>query len=304
MTPLRQRMLEDMKMRNLSPHTQEAYSRAVAKFAKHFGKSPDQLGREDIRTYLLALIQRGASWSLYNQVRCALHFFYRVTLHKDWPKEVIVCAKAPKRLPIVLSRGEVGHFLGVIRNRAMFTTLYATGLRASELLALQVSDLDSARMVIRVCQGKGRKDRYVMLSPRLLSLLRQYWREHRPNSWLFPGQTAEQPMHRGSLGVICKYLARRAGLAKKVTPHRLRHSFATHLLEAGTNIRTIQALLGHRSLRTTALYTYVSMETVVTTKSPLDLLDLPGSAAAVLTPAAEAKLPDLVSATEEGEGAP
>jgi site-specific recombinase XerD len=160
MTPLRQRLLEDMKMRNLSPHTQEAYLRAVAKFAQHFGKSPDQLGREDIRAYLLALIQRGSSWSLYNQVRCALHFFYRVTLKKDWPREEI-------------------QLLGAIRNlkhRAMLTTLYATGLRASELLALLISDIDSQRMVLRVQQGKGQKDRYVMLSPRLLELLRQYWR--------------------------------------------------------------------------------------------------------------------------------
>src|SRR5437899_2854834 len=145
MTPLRQRMLEDMQMRNLSVHTLEAYLRAIAKFALHFGKPPDQLGREDIRAYLLALIRRGASWDLYNQVRCGLHFFYRVTLKKDWPLEEIVCAKAPKRLPVVLSRDEVARFLGVIRNlkhRAVFTTLYAAGLRASELLALQVSDID------------------------------------------------------------------------------------------------------------------------------------------------------------------
>ncbi len=284
MTALRQRMLEDMQMRNLSPHTQEAYIRAVAKFALHFGKSPDQLGREDIRAYLLALIRRGASWGLYNQVRCALHFFYRVTLKKDWPVEEIVCAKKPKRLPVVLSRDEVARFLGVIRNlkhRAMFTTLYAAGLRASELLALQPGDIDSARMVIRVDQGKGRKDRYVMLSRRLLDLLRQYWLAARPRTWLFPGRHPQRPMTRAALARACASLARRAGLSKKVTPHRLRHTFATHLLEAGVDIRTIQALLGHRSLRTTALYTYVSMQKVVATKSPLDLLEpLEGASAA------------------------
>src|SRR6202171_4671991 len=151
MTALRQRMLEDLKMRNLSPRTQEAYIRAVAKFAKHFGKSPDLLGPDDVRTYLLSLIKGKASWSLYNQVRCALHFFYRVTLKKDFPKADLVCAKAPKRLPVVLSREEVARFLKVIRNlkhRAMFTCLYAAGLRASELLALRISDIDSKRMVI------------------------------------------------------------------------------------------------------------------------------------------------------------
>jgi integrase/recombinase XerD len=294
MTPLRQRMLEDMQMRNLSPRTHEAYLRAVAKFAQHFGKSPDQLGREDIRAYLLTLIQRGASWSLYNVARCALHFFYRVTLKKDWPKEELVCAKAPKKLPVILSRAEVACFLGVIRNlkhRAMFTTLYATGLRASELLALQVSDIDSQRMVIRVNQGKGRKDRYVMLSPRLLELLRQYWRACRPKTWLFPGHAPEQPMTRSALARACAAVARRARLGKKVTPHRLRHSFATHLLESGVDIRTIQALLGHRSLRTTALYTYVSMQKVVATGSPLDLLEPLASAAAATTTDAPALPP-------------
>ncbi len=275
MTPLRQRMLEDMQMRNLSPRTQEAYIRAVAKFAKQFGKSPELLGPEDVRTFLLALIKRGASWSLYNQSRCALHFFYRVTLKKDFPKAEIVCAKAPKRLPVILSCDEVARFLGVIKNikhRAMFSCLYAAGLRASELLSLRVTDIDSQRMVIRVRQGKGRKDRYVMLSPKLLMLFREYWRHHRPRTWLFPGKDPTQKMKRRGLGLICDYLARRAGLGKKVTPHRFRHSFATHLLESGTNLLTIQALLGHRSLRTTALYMHVSVQTVTATMSPLDLL--------------------------------
>jgi integrase/recombinase XerD len=278
MTPLRQQMLDDMRMRNLSPHTQAAYVRAVARYAQHFGKSPDQLDREHIRAYLLTLIQRRVSWSLYNQVRCALHFFYCVTLQKDWPKEELVCAKTPKKLPVILSRAEIAQFLGSIRNakhHAMCATLYATGLRVSELLALQVSDIDSRRMVIRVRQGKGRKDRYVMLSPKLLEVLRDYWRFERPRHWLFPGRIPGRPMTVGALECILGKLSERSGLSKPVTPHRLRHSFATHLLEAGVNIRLIQALLGHRSLRTTALYTYVSPEAVTATPSPFDSLEQP-----------------------------
>lgn len=291
MTPLRQRMLEDMRMRNLAPRTQDVYIRAVAKFALHYHKSPDQLGPEEVRAYLLTLIDRGASWSLYNQARCALHFFYRVTLKKDWPQEEIVCAKAPKKLPVVLSQAEIAQFLGAIRklkHRAMFTTLYATGLRASELLALRPGDIDSRRMLIRVNQGKGRKDRFVMLSPRLLDLLREYWRACRPRTWLFPGPDPERPMTRRGLESLCDHMAKRAGLRKRVTPHQLRHSFATHLLESGTNIRTIQALLGHRSLQTTALYTFVSAQTVRATPSPLDLLPAPDATAAKpLAPASE-----------------
>ncbi len=288
MTPLRQRMLDDLRMRNLSPHTQEAYVRAVAKFAQHFGKSPEVLGPAEIRAYLVALTQRGVSWGLYNQTRCALHFLYCITLKRDWPADELVCAKTPKRLPVVLSRDEVFAFLGAVWNlkhRAMLTTLYATGLRASELVSLRVGDIDSRRMVIRVQQGKGRKDRYVMLSPKLLDLLREYWRKYRPTEWLFPGQDRRRHLDRRALVKICAAVARRACLRKKVTPHTLRHSFATHLLESGTDIRTIQALLGHRSLRTTALYTFVSMKTVLGTRSPLEALGktaegIPGVAAA------------------------
>jgi integrase/recombinase XerD len=275
MTPLRQRMLDDMKMRNLSEHTQRAYVRVIAQFAKHFGRSPDQLDREHIRQYLLNLIKRQVAWSTYNQARCALHFFYRVTLKMDWQKEEIVCAKTPKKLPVVLSPAEIAQLLGSIRNRkhrVMCTILYAAGLRISELLALRVADIDSRRMAIRVCQGKGRKDRFVMLSAKLLELLRDYWRSERPSDWLFPGQIAGRPITAVAFANIFRYLSARSGLSKHITPHSLRHSFATHLLEGGTDIRTIQALLGHRSLRTTALYTYVSPEKVLATRSPLDAL--------------------------------
>jgi integrase/recombinase XerD len=275
-TPLRQRMLDDMRMRNLSPHTQAAYVRAVAHFAQHFRRSPDQLDREHVRQYLLSLVERGVAWSTYNQVRCGLHFFYRVTLKKDWPKEEIVCAKTPKQLPVVFSRAEVAQFLASIRNlkhRAMCATIYATGVRIAELLTLQVADIDSRRMVVRVRHGKGGKDRYVMLSPKLLELLREYWRAERPRQWLFPGRDADRPMNMYAFENICRYLSRQSGLTKRITPHRLRHSFATHLLEAGVNIRVIQALLGHRSLRTTALYTHVSPEGVIATQSPFDTLE-------------------------------
>lgn len=276
MTPLRQRLLDDMRMRNLSANTQDAYVRVVAAFAKHFNMSPDLLGPSHVREYLLHLLRRKAAWSTYNQARCALHFFYRVTLRKDWAPGEIVCAKSPKRLPVILSRDEVRRLLTAarrIKTRAMLTTLYATGLRVSELVGLKVADIDSQRMVIRVRQGKGQKDRYVMLSEKLLAVLREYWRARRPTDWLFPGDDPAKPLSRRVVQRNCDAAAGRAGLTKSVSPHALRHAFATHLLEAGTDLRTIQTLLGHQNLRTTALYTYVSPEKVSATKSPFDTLD-------------------------------
>jgi site-specific recombinase XerD len=269
-------MLEDMQMRNFSPHTRDAYLRAVAQLALYYQRSPDQLGTEDVRTYLLHLINdRHVSPSTFNQVRCALRFFYRVTLGRDWALDRIVCQKEEKKLPVVLSRDEVRRLFaaaGRLKSRAILMTLYAAGLRVSEVVGLKVSDIDSQRMAIRVRQGKGRKDRYVMLSPTLLDILRAYWRMHRPSDWLFPGKDAQKQLDRQTVTCICRTAGRRARLARRISPHTLRHTFATHLLEAGTDIRTIQALLGHRSLRTTALYTYVSLDKVAATTSPLDLL--------------------------------
>lgn len=275
MTPLRQRLLDDLRMRNMSVHTQNAYVRAVAQFAKHFNRSPDQLTQEHVREYLLHLIRLGRAWDTYNQTRCGLHFFFRVTLGKDWPLEQLPCAKIPKRLPIVLSRDEVRQFFATIRRlkaRAMLMTAYAAGLRASEVCRLRIEDVDSKRMLIRVCQGKGQKDRYVMLSPVLLETLRVYWQKHRPAEWLFPGPDLSKPVGSITFSRVCAKISDRVSLGKRVTPHTLRHTFATHLLEDGVDIRTIQALLGHRSLRTTALYTYVAPEKVAATKSPLDAL--------------------------------
>jgi integrase/recombinase XerD len=279
MTPLRQRMLDDMRLRNLSPHTLEAYLRAVAQLARYYQKSPDQLGTEEVRAYLLHLVnERRVSPSTFNQVRCALRFFYRITLGRTWTLDHIVCQKEEKKLPVILSRQEVQQFFAATRrlkSRAMFMTLYAAGLRVSEVVGLKVGDIDSQRMVIRVRQGKGKKDRYVMLSEKLLAVLRDYWKAHRPTDWLFPGKDPTRQLSRKAVYIACLKLGRRARLSKRVSPHTLRHTFATHLLEAGTDIRTIQALLGHRSLRTTALYTYVSPDKVVATRSPLDLLEGP-----------------------------
>jgi site-specific recombinase XerD len=220
--------------------------------------------------------RRRVSPSTYNQIRCALCFFYHVILCRDGMVDPVVCQKTPKRLPVILSRAEVAQFFAAIRGlkyRTLFMTIYAAGLRVSEAVALRVADIDSKRMVIRVYQGKGRKDRYVMLSPKLLEVLRAYWKAYRPAELLFFASQRTQPLDRRHVAHCCRRMGQRAGLKKRVTPHVLRHTFATHLLEAGTDIRTIQALLGHRSLRTTALYTYVSMAKVTGTTSPFDLLD-------------------------------
>jgi integrase/recombinase XerD len=281
MTPLRRRMIEDMKLRNLSPRTIEAYAMRVGAFARHFGRSPQDLGRDDVRSYLLHLVQHEhASWSVYNQTVAALKFVYEVTLQRQGVLQRIRCPKQPKKLPVVLSLEETARFFAAIvglKHRAILMTAYAAGLRISEVVALRLEDIDSQRMVLRVRQGKGRRDRNVMLSPRLLALLRDYWKLARPADWLFPGDVPGRPITAGSVHGICAQAARAAGLGKHVTVHTLRHSFATHLLEAGTDIRTIQVLLGHRNLKTTAIYTHVSPTAVEATRSPLDrLAPLPG----------------------------
>jgi integrase/recombinase XerD len=281
MTPLRRRMIEDMKLKNLSTRTINAYVSRVSNFASHFGRSPQLLGRNDVRSYLLHLIQeKKVSWSVYNQTLAALRFLYEVTLGRKDVLERIPFPKQPKRLPVVLSPDEVARFfagLGDIKHRAILMTAYAAGLRLSEVIGLRIADLDSKRMVIRVRQAKGRRDRYVMLSPRLLALLREYWKVVRPTDWLFPGDVPGKPITGKAVHKICVRAAQDAGLGKHVTVHTLRHSFATHLLEAGTDLRTIQVLLGHRKLETTAIYTHVSPAAVEATRSPLDRIGpLPG----------------------------
>jgi site-specific recombinase XerD len=277
MSPLRRRMIEDMTVRNLSPATQRSYVYAVAKFSRHFGRSPDRLCLEDVRAFQVHLVATGISWPALNQTVCALRFFYGVTLgHGDIP-ERIPYAREPRKLPVVLNADEVVRFLEAVPSlkvRTALTTAYAAGLRASEAVGLKIADIDSGRMVIRVEHGKGSKDRYVMLSAQLLGILRTYWRLARPQQWLFPGRDETKPIDVQVLHAACRSARAAAGLAKRATVHTLRHSFATHLLENGTDIRIIQVLLGHCSLSTTARYTRVSTRLTRDTKSPLDRLSL------------------------------
>lgn len=276
MTDLRQRMIQDMQLRNYSPKTIRCYVAQVAQFAKYFGRSPAELTLEDVRRYQLYLVQeRRVSWSSFNTAVCALRWFYRVTLPKEWSIEQIAYAKRPRTLPVVLSRAEVEKFLNCLpqaTHRLILMTAYSAGLRVSEVARLQVGDVDSQRMLIRVRAGKGCKDRYVPLSVTLLEVLRAYWKVARPAKWLFPGQREDRYISPRTIQRVCQRAAQRAGLQKRVTTHTLRHSFATHLLEAGTDVCTIQKLLGHCSLKTTAIYTHVSDARVQATRSPLDLL--------------------------------
>ncbi|HEY9358985.1 MAG TPA: tyrosine-type recombinase/integrase [Xanthobacteraceae bacterium] len=277
MSPLRRRMIEDMTVRNLSPTTQRSYVHAVAKFSAYFGKSPDRLDVEDVRAYQVHLASKGVAWASLNQVVCALRFFYGVTLGRPEMPERIAYAREPRKLPVVLCVEEVVRFLEAVpglKSRVALTTAYAAGLRVSEVIALQISDIDSKRMVIRIAHGKGGKERYAMLSAQLLRILRGYWRLARPHPWLFPGRDPSHPIDQQVLHAACRSARQAAGLAKHVTVHALRHSFATHLLESGADIRVIQVLLGHNNLSTTARYTHVSTGIIQKTTSPLDRLDL------------------------------
>jgi site-specific recombinase XerD len=281
MTPLRQRLLDDLQRRNYAPATIEAYVSAVARFARHFHRSPDQLGPEDIRAFQVHLLQQHISWGLFNQIVCGLRFFYTFTLGRPEVVTQIPFGKKPKTLPTVLSPDEIRRLFQAVttlRDRVLLETDYAIGLRVSELVRLQLPDLDSARGVVIVRQGKGRKDRQVPLSARLLEELRAYWRQYRPALWLFPGQTPAGHLCVNTVQRLCTEAARRAGLSKRVTVHTLRHSYATHLLEAGTDLLTIQKLLGHRDLKTTARYTHVSTQHLQRTPSLLDLLVVPPTA--------------------------
>ena len=274
MSTLRQRMIADMQVRRLSDRTIRTYVDHVAKFAAYFHKSPDLLGPDEIRQYQIYLVQeRKVGWSSFNQCTCALRFFYRTTLGKHWDISHIPFPKQERTLPVVLSLAEVEQFLRSITSlkyRAMLMTAYGAGLRLSEVVALRVSDIDSQRMLIRVRQGKGRKDRYVMLSPALLTVLRLYWQAAHPFNYLFPGQEPRRPICLSAVQRACTRARTASGLQKRVTVRMLRHCFATHLLEAGTNIRVIQELLGHQSVHTTEIYTHVSPQAVQTTTSPLD----------------------------------
>jgi site-specific recombinase XerD len=269
-------MLEDMGIRNFAENTQLSYVQQVSAFARYFGRSPEELGPEQVRVYQSHLVMnRHLTASSVGTATAALRFLYRVTLKRDWTPDDIPMPKKPFKLPVVLSPEEVTLFLasvGNLKHRTILMTIYATGLRVSEATHLKVTDVDSQRMVIRVDQGKGNKDRYVMLSPRLLEALRSYWTVVRPQLWLFPGDIPGRPITRDAVGQACQKAHRACGITKPITPHSLRHAFATHLLESGTDVRRIQLLLGHRSLATTSRYLKIATSTVCATSSPLDLL--------------------------------
>jgi integrase/recombinase XerD len=274
MSPLRQRMLEDMRLRNLAPGTQETYVRAVLGFsAFHGGKPPQTLGAEQVRQYMVSLRDRGVSWSRYNTIRSALKFFFHVTLGRQGEFNVPY-PKQARRLPTVLSVEQVQRFLGVIGNpkhRVMFMTAYGAGLRVSELVNLRIRDIDSPNMLIHI-RGKGGHERCVKLSWRLLEALREYYRRYRPRDLLFPGRKPGQPLDPHTIRAAARSLARRAGLAVRISPHTFRHCYATHMLDAGADLRTIQVQLGHRHIRTSTIYLHVSKARIQAGPNPLDLM--------------------------------
>jgi site-specific recombinase XerD len=269
-------MSEDMQLRNFASETQRNYIHHIKGLARFYQTSPEHLDLEDIREYQLHLLnERQLSPQTVNQFVSAATFLYRVTLEAVWPEKALPRARVPHKLPLVLSPGEVDaffHFVGTLRYRAALMTAYGAGLRVSEVVQLKVSDIDSKRKLIRVEQGKGKKDRYAMLPKRLLPLLRAWWRIGRSQDWLFPGRRPGSHMDAGTLQLVCGQAAEMAGIAKRVRVHTLRHSFATHLLDDGVDLRVIQELLGHTSILSTARYAQVSPRLVAVTKSPLDQL--------------------------------
>jgi len=276
LSSLRKRMTEDLRVRNYSPRTIDTYVRCVAAFANYFGRSPRELGPEDVRRWQVHLVeQKKASPSAINQHAAALRFLYSTTLQRKISVELIPYARRPKKLPVVPSPSEVGRFLDAVANlkhRTVLLAIYAAGLRLSEALALRVDDIDSERGLIRVCSGKGDKDRYTILSPTLLAALREYWRAYRPKGWLFPGQGPRGHLSVHMIQKACVRVRERLGSTKAITPHTLRHAFATHLLESGTDLRTIQQLLGHSSLSTTSIYLHVAVGALQQSERAPDLL--------------------------------
>src|SRR3989440_9470818 len=273
MSPLRRRMIEDMTIRKFAPKTQHDYLQRVKNFTIHLGRSHDTASSEDVRHYQLHLTANGVGVPTVNQTVSTLRFFFKVTLGRPDLVERTAFVRESRKLPVVLSPEEVTRLLDAapsLKYKAALSVAYGAGLRVSEVVALKVGDIDSKRMIIRVEQGKGRKDRYVMLSPHLLKLLRAWWRAARPRGWLFPGRDRVQPMTTRQLNRACHAAAQTAGINKRVSLHTLRHSFATHLLEQNIDIRVIQVLLGHTRLDTTALYTRVATKTIRGVMSPLE----------------------------------
>jgi integrase/recombinase XerD len=276
-SPLRRRMIEDMTIRKFAPKTQHDYVQRVKNFAAFLGRSPDTASFEDVRRYQLHLASSGVGVATLNQTVSTLRFFFKVTLRRHEIVEHTHVIHEPRKLPVVLSVEEVARLLDAapgLKYKVALSAAYGAGLRVSELVALKISDIDSKRMVIRVEQGKGGKDRNVMLSPSLLELLRTWWKAARPQGWLFPGRDPAQPMTTRQLNRACHAAAQMADINKRVSLHTLRHSFATHLLEQNIDVRVIQVLLGHAKLDTTALYTRVATKTISEVMSPLEHIAL------------------------------
>lgn len=277
MTELRRRMDNDMVLRGMAAKTREAYLGAVTGLARYYRRSPDQITADEVQAYLLELLRvRKRAWSTVNIAVHGMRFLYHVTLKHDHVAFSIPAGRQPAKLPHILSTEDVRRILAAttnVRHHAMLATTYAAGLRVNEVVHLRVTDIDSARMTIRVEQGKGAKDRYTLLSVRLLDELRTYWRQERPRTWLFAARGTDQPPDASGIQRAYRAAKRRAGVTKRGGIHGLRHAFATHLLEAGVDVPTIQRLLGHRALSTTSRYFHLAQPTVLAHRSPLDLLD-------------------------------
>jgi integrase/recombinase XerD len=277
LSPLRRRMIEDMTIRNFAADTQRNYLRAVKNLAIFLGRSPDTATAEDLRLFQLHLTETHVRPPTINGTVSALRFFFTVTLDRSDVAKLLTFVAEPRKIPVILSPEEVARFLEAapgVKYKAAFSVAYGAGLRVSEVASLKVSDIDSERMLLRVEQGKGRRDRYAMLSPVLLELLRDWWRIAHPKAWLFTGQDPLQPISTRQLNRACHAAAHMAAITKRVSPHTLRHSFATHLLEQNTDIRVIQVLLGHAKVDTTALYTHIATNTIRAVMSPLERLSL------------------------------
>jgi site-specific recombinase XerD len=272
-------MLNDLIVRGLTENTQKSYLQSVTGLTRYYKRSPDQLSAQEVQDYLLYLSQeRQLTPTSCNTIRHGLRFFYQITLDRPATQFYLPCAKEPSKLPEILSHEELVRLFTVTANRkhrALLMTTYAAGLRATEVTRLRLTDIDSARMCIRVDQGKGRKDRYLPLAPRLLAQLREHWRMDRPPHWLFPGAHSDQPMSRHAAWQIYVNASKKAGIVKRGGLHLLRHCFATHLLEAGTELVVIQRLMGHNSIRSTLRYLHLAQTRTLATTSPLELLDFP-----------------------------
>lgn len=276
LNPFIQRMAEDMQLRNLADSTIDAYTYHVDKFCRHFGKPADQLGPEEIRQYQLFLVnEKKVSWSSFNQAVCGLRFLYEVTLQRPWEVRHIPFGKRPKKLPVVLSDDEASRLFQCMHNpkhRAVLLTCYAAGLRLREATHLRLPDIDGSRKQIHIRAGKGSKERIVPASPRLLEELREYWKIKRPGNYLFPGKTPDAPLSSATVQKACKLGIAQAGIRKAATPHTMRHSFATSMLEAGVDLLTISKLLGHSSFVTTMIYLHVRRQHFDRSPSPIDWL--------------------------------